>query len=150
MLGSMPSKEILAGQRNKEMDDKTNSYYLWHFTMKVVLVHLSKLDGGTLSPPKPLLSPLLCNRVSWVIYAKVWIFVGLGYDLRDLGPTMRVWVQQGRYFMPHDRFNNQCFLIVVIGGRLWAILDIWVCLSPIPRILIHIFFHQKTKVLTTF
>jgi hypothetical protein len=28
MLGSMPSKEILAGQRNKEMDDKTNSYYL--------------------------------------------------------------------------------------------------------------------------
>lgn len=39
------------------------------------------------------------------------------YDLKDLGPTMRVRVQ-GRYFMPHDRFNNQCFLIVVVGGRL--------------------------------
>lgn len=62
MLGSMPSREILAMfyvnefQRNKEMDDSPNSYYLWYFTMKVVLVRLSKLHGSTLSPPKPLIT----------------------------------------------------------------------------------------------
>ncbi len=62
MLGSMPSKEILAGfyvnefQRNKEMGNSPNSYYLWYFTMKVVLVHLSKLHWRTLSPPKRLIT----------------------------------------------------------------------------------------------
>jgi hypothetical protein len=62
MLGSMPSRDILAMfyvnefQRNKEMGDSPNSYYLSYFTMKVVLVHLSKLHGGALSPPKPLIT----------------------------------------------------------------------------------------------
>jgi hypothetical protein len=62
MLRSMPSREILTGfyvnefQRNKEMGDSPNSYYLSYFTMKVVLVHLSKFQGGTLSPLKPLIT----------------------------------------------------------------------------------------------